>query len=116
MAAALSMEMRRLMQGLTPGPPRSFLCLQRGLQAQRRPRDTFAAVVSLRARSIAVVLALLALGALAAGPVGADLQSQIDASRSRDRGLQAEIQGDSRKIDGFQGRIDDVQARLAGLQ
>jgi peptidoglycan hydrolase CwlO-like protein len=48
--------------------------------------------------------------------VGADLQSQIDASRSRDRALQAEVNADSRKIDGFQGRIDDVQARLAGIQ
>jgi peptidoglycan hydrolase CwlO-like protein len=62
------------------------------------------------------VLALLALGAVTAAPVGADLQSQIDASRARDRSLQAEISADSRTIDGFQGRIDDVQARLAGIQ
>ena len=62
------------------------------------------------------MLALLALGAVTAAPVGADLQSQIDASRARDRSLQAEISADSRTIDGFQGRIDDVQARLAGIQ
>jgi peptidoglycan hydrolase CwlO-like protein len=67
-------------------------------------------------RSLAVVLALLALGGLGGAPVGADLQSSIDASRARDRALQAEIQADSRKIDGFQGRIDDVRAKLAGIQ
>jgi peptidoglycan hydrolase CwlO-like protein len=72
--------------------------------------------VSIRARKSAVVLALLALGLTAAAPVGADLQGQIDASRSRDRALQAEIRADSNKIDGFQGRIEDVQARLAGIQ
>lgn len=62
------------------------------------------------------MLALLVLGMLAAAPVGADLQSQIDASRARDRALQAAIGADSRRIDGFQGRIDDVRARLAGIQ
>jgi peptidoglycan hydrolase CwlO-like protein len=72
--------------------------------------------VSIRARRFAVVLALLTLGALAAAPVGADLQGQIDASRARDRALQAEIRADSRTIDGFQGRIDDVRAKLAGIQ
>jgi peptidoglycan hydrolase CwlO-like protein len=77
---------------------------------------TVARAVSVRTRRFAVVLALLALGALAAAPVGADLQSQIGASQARDRALQAEIRADSRRIDGFQGRIDDVQARLAGIQ
>jgi len=77
---------------------------------------TVARAVSVTARRFAVVLALLMLGALAAAPVGADLQSQIDASRSRDRALQSEIAADSRTIDGFQGRIDDVRARLAGIQ
>ena len=62
------------------------------------------------------MLSLLAAGGIAAAPVGADLQSQINASQSRDRALQAEVNADSRTIDGFQGRIDDVQARLAGIQ
>jgi peptidoglycan hydrolase CwlO-like protein len=86
------------------------------MQAPTCSAATFAAVVSVRARSLSVVLALLMLGALVAAPVGADLQSQINASRSRDRALQDEIRGDSRKIDGFQGRIEDVRARLAGIQ
>jgi peptidoglycan hydrolase CwlO-like protein len=72
--------------------------------------------VQLRSRTLAVVFGVLMAGALLAAPVGADLQGQINASRSRDRALQAEIGADSRKIDGFQGRIDDVQARLAGIQ
>jgi peptidoglycan hydrolase CwlO-like protein len=67
-------------------------------------------------RRFAVVFALLVPGMLAAAPVGADLQSEIGASRARDRALQAEIRADSRRIDGFQGRIDDVQTRLAGIQ
>src|SRR3954452_1296052 len=86
------------------------------MQLRRRPRATVAPAVSVRTRRIAVVLALLALGGLAAAPVGADLQSQIGASQARDRALQSEIAADSRRIDGFQGRIDDVQARLAGIQ
>src|SRR3954466_1871824 len=86
------------------------------MQLRRRPRATVAPAVSVRTRRLAVVLALLAPGALAAAPVGADLQSQIGASQARDRALQAEIRADSRTIDGFQGRIDDVQARLAGVQ
>jgi peptidoglycan hydrolase CwlO-like protein len=49
-------------------------------------------------------------------PVGASLQGRIDSSRARDRSLQAEIQADTRKIDGFQGRIADVRAHLAVLQ
>jgi peptidoglycan hydrolase CwlO-like protein len=72
--------------------------------------------VQIRSRRLAVVLSLLAAGAITAAPVGADLQSQIDASQSRDRALQSEINSDSHTIDGFQGRIDDVQARLAGIQ
>jgi peptidoglycan hydrolase CwlO-like protein len=72
--------------------------------------------VSVRTRTRAVVLTLLALGGLAAASAGADLQSQIGASQARDRALQAQIRADSSKIDGFQGRIDDVRARLAGIQ
>ncbi len=61
-------------------------------------------------------LALLGTGAIGAAPTAADLQGRIDASRGRDRALSAQIQSDSRTIDGFQGRIDDVRARLAGIQ
>jgi peptidoglycan hydrolase CwlO-like protein len=86
------------------------------VQARTRLRATVAAAVSVRARSFVVFLALLTLGVLVAAPVGADLQSSINASRARDRALQAEIRADSRTIDGFQGRIDDVRARLAGIQ
>jgi peptidoglycan hydrolase CwlO-like protein len=86
------------------------------MQLQGPARATVARAVSVRTRRLAVVLALLAPGALAAAPVGADLQSQISASQARDRALQSEIRADSRTIDGFQGRIDDVQARLAGIQ
>jgi len=86
------------------------------MQPQGPPGATVARAVSVRGRTFAVVLALLALGSLPVAPVGADLRGQIDASRSRDRSLQAEIAADSRTIDGFQGRIDDVRARLAGIQ
>src|SRR5437773_5677162 len=104
-AAPQSMAMRRLMSGRTPRPAESFRALQRDMQPRGPPRATVARAVSVHGRRFAVVLALLVLGSLAAAPVGADLQSQIDASRSRDRALQSEIAADSRQIDGFQGRI-----------
>src|SRR3954462_3754742 len=90
--------------------------LQRRMQVWRPAGATVARAVSARGHRFAVVLALLTLGSLAAAPVGADLQGQIDASRARDRALQSEIAADSRQIDGFQGRSDDVRARLAGIQ
>src|SRR3954453_1044440 len=108
------MEMRRLMPCWTPRPGGSFRALQRDMQPREPLGATVARAVSAHGRRSAVVLALLVLGSLAVAPVGADLQSQIDASRSRDRALQSEIAADSRRIDGFQGRIDDVRARLAG--
>ena len=104
------------MTDLTPGRTAILPRLQRRMQVRGWSGTTVARAVSVTARRFAVVLALLMLGALAAAPVGADLQSQIDASRSRDRALQSEIAADSRTIDGFQGRIDDVRARLAGIQ
>jgi peptidoglycan hydrolase CwlO-like protein len=90
--------------------------LQRRMQVRGRRMATVAPAVTVRPRRLAVALALLTLGSVAVAPVAADLQSQIDASRARDRSLQSEISADSRTIDGFQGRIDDVQARLAGIQ
>jgi hypothetical protein len=83
------------------------------MQPHGPSRATVARAVSVRGPRFAVALALLTLGSLAAAPVGADLQGQIDASRARDRALQSEIAADSRTIDGFQGRIDDVRVRLA---
>jgi peptidoglycan hydrolase CwlO-like protein len=104
------------MPSRTPRLAGSFRVLQCDMQPHRPSRATVARAVSVRGPRFAVALALLTLGSLAAAPVGADLQGQIDASRARDRALQSEIAADSRTIDGFQGRIDDVRARLAGIQ
>ena len=49
-------------------------------------------------------------------PCGLPSRRTVDPSQARDRALQDEIRADGRRIDGFQGRIDDVQARLAGIQ
>src|SRR5215211_2002535 len=50
------------------------------------------------------------------GSLRATSRRTVDPSQARDRALQDEIRADGRRIDGFQGRIDDVQARLAGIQ
>ena len=104
------------MQDRTPPACRSFRACNEPCSLAAPSGLPSAPAVSIRMRSLAAVLALLSLGALAAAPVGADLQSRIGASQARDRALQAEIQADSHTIDGFQGRIDDVRQRLAGIQ
>ena len=66
-------------------------------------------------RRAALVLAV----ALLTGTVtsaGADIQSQIDASRAHDQALQNSIGADNQKINGFQGRVDDLRARLFAVE
>jgi uncharacterized coiled-coil protein SlyX len=67
-------------------------------------------------------LALFALlGALAATPALAgqsqnSLESSISSSKAKESALSAEVQADSKEIDGFQGSIDDLKARLDALE
>ena len=69
-----------------------------------------------------MLLAALVLAACAAGPAAlsfasqGSLQNKLSNAKSRERGLRSGIQGDSRRIAGFQGRIDDLRARQAALQ
>ncbi|MCW3013740.1 MAG: hypothetical protein JWO02_832 [Solirubrobacterales bacterium] len=46
----------------------------------------------------------------------ADLPGQLGANVAKDRALRGAIGGDSRQINRFQARIDDLRQRLAGLQ
>jgi peptidoglycan hydrolase CwlO-like protein len=62
------------------------------------------------------VAACTALLAVPIADAGADLQSRIDASRSKDRALQNAIGADNAVIHGYQGRVDDLRARLFAVQ
>jgi peptidoglycan hydrolase CwlO-like protein len=73
----------------------------------------------LRLRYALALLALLAAAAAApalAGQSQGSLENSIDSSTAKSGSLSAEIQADSGKIDGFQGSIDDLQARLQALE
>lgn len=64
-------------------------------------------------------VAALLFVAMLAGPAAtapADVQSQINASRARDQALQNSIGADNQKIQGFQGRVDDLRARLFAVE
>lgn len=67
------------------------------------------------------LLAVLACAAIAAGSsasasTSGQLESQINSADSRGGELQAGIRTDTHKIAGFQGNIDDLQARLSALE
>lgn len=64
----------------------------------------------------AIATAAVALLAFPLADAGADLQSRIDASRSRDHQIQNAIGADNAAIHGFQGRVDDLRARLFAVQ
>ena len=74
---------------------------------------------SIRPRYAVALLTLLV--ALAASPAlggqsqGA-LENGISSSTAKESALKAAIQADSHKIDGFQGSIDDLHARLSALE
>jgi peptidoglycan hydrolase CwlO-like protein len=74
---------------------------------------------ALSARRLAASLALLA-GALAAPALGGQSQGELErgisSAGSHESQLKAGIAADSQKIDGFQGSIDDLQARLSALE
>ncbi|HVW17494.1 MAG TPA: hypothetical protein VHB30_04545 [Solirubrobacteraceae bacterium] len=66
---------------------------------------------------VALALAAAALAA-ALAPSGASgsLQSQLQATMSAQQLLRAAIRGDTAKITGFQGRVDDLQQQQAAVQ
>jgi peptidoglycan hydrolase CwlO-like protein len=64
---------------------------------------------------LALLAAMAATPALAGQSSGA-LESSISASTVRQNALSAEIQADAGKIDGFQGSIEDLKARLGALE
>jgi hypothetical protein len=66
-----------------------------------------------------IVLALggalvAASAAAAASPNG--LQGRVDSARGHERSLRGSIASDTIRINGFQGRLDDLIKRLAGIQ
>jgi peptidoglycan hydrolase CwlO-like protein len=64
---------------------------------------------------LALLVATAAAPALAGQSQGA-LESGISSSTAKEGSLSAAIKADSRKIDGFQGSIDDLRARLSALE
>lgn len=76
-------------------------------------------IPKLGARHTAALLAL-SLVTLAAPAMGGQSQGELEhgisAANSREGELKAGIAADSRSIDGFQGSIDDLHARLAALE
>jgi peptidoglycan hydrolase CwlO-like protein len=73
----------------------------------------------LRLRHVLALLALLAAAAAApalAGQSQGALESGISSSTAKESALGAEIRADSHQINGFQGSIDDLQARLSALE
>jgi peptidoglycan hydrolase CwlO-like protein len=71
-----------------------------------------------RARRVALLgLATLAVGT---GPAGAaspgELSQKIQAARVHEQALQAAINADSGRVDSFNGRLSDLQARLNAVQ
>ena len=74
---------------------------------------------ALTARRLAALLVLLAATVTApavAGQSQGELERGISASGSHESELRAGIAADSHKIDGFQGSIDDLHARLSALE
>jgi peptidoglycan hydrolase CwlO-like protein len=73
----------------------------------------------IRLRYALVLLALFATAAAApalAGQSQGALESGISASGAREGSVSAGIRADSQKIAGFQGNINDLQARLSALE
>jgi uncharacterized coiled-coil protein SlyX len=73
----------------------------------------------IRLRHAIALLALLATAAAApalAGQSQGTLEHGISSSTAKESALGAAIAGDRHKIDGFQGSIDDLHARLAALE
>jgi peptidoglycan hydrolase CwlO-like protein len=74
----------------------------------------------IRLRHAVALLGLLAAAAAAApalaGQSQGALESGISSSTAKEGALSTAIAGDSHKIEGFQGSIDDLQGRLSALE
>jgi septal ring factor EnvC (AmiA/AmiB activator) len=73
----------------------------------------------IRLRHSVALLGLLAIAAAApalAGQSRGALESGISSSTAKEGAVSAAIAGDSHKINGFQGSIDDLHARLSALE
>jgi peptidoglycan hydrolase CwlO-like protein len=64
---------------------------------------------------VALLLAVAAVGSASASSPG-NLEHGIAASHAREGQINSGIQADNHQIAGFQGHIDDLQARLSALQ
>ena len=61
------------------------------------------------------LLAVVVLG-LVAVPGWADLSSKYQAGQDRAKQLRSQISAQSQKIDGYQGTIDNLEARLSAIE
>jgi peptidoglycan hydrolase CwlO-like protein len=64
---------------------------------------------------VALLAVVAAVGSASASSPG-DLEQRIANSHAREGQVSAGIRADSQQIEGFQGRVDDLQARLSALQ
>src|SRR3954453_11691686 len=71
---------------------------------------------SIHALLAVAVLAVLAAAGASAAPTPQGLQGGISSARDRERTLLGSMRSDTIRINGFQGRLDDLLHRLAGIQ
>ena len=79
------------------------------------------AALAMSRRHVSLLVALAIGGALAAATAAAaptpnGLQDRVSHARDRERALRGSINSDTIRINGFQGRLDDLLKRLAGIQ
>src|SRR5437867_3400783 len=95
---------------MAPKPPyRPRLGRPRGAGARRAYRRP-------RALALGAVLAAVLTATVAAGVASGSLEGRISSARTRAGQLSAGIAADSRQIQGFGGRIEDLRARLHALE
>jgi peptidoglycan hydrolase CwlO-like protein len=69
-----------------------------------------------RALALGAVLAAALTATVAGGVASGSLEGRLDSARAREGQLSAGISADSRQIQGFGGRIEDLRARLQALE
>ncbi len=91
--------------------------LARRSRRSRRPlRSSSARLIVLTAVLAGIAAGTVAFGPVAAGSSSGTLEGRIAASQAREGELHSGIGADTHQIEGFQGSIDDLQTRLDALE
>jgi peptidoglycan hydrolase CwlO-like protein len=95
----------------TPRPRPTRVARRRARRARRRRRalHTLAVVLTI------VGAAGIVIGSAASGSAGT-LENKISAAQERENEVRSGIHADSHQIAGFEGNIEDLQARLSALE